>query len=51
MTDHETNRNYNPVEELRQHLNSLRVPVQTEPILPDEVEKRVMGMSLQAYIE
>ena len=42
-------RNNHPVEELRQHLAALRVPVQTEAISPDEVEARVMGMPLAAY--
>ena len=44
-------RNNHPVEELRQHLHSLRVPVQAEPISSDEVEKRVMEMPLQAYMD
>ena len=42
-------RNNNPVEELRQHLANLNVPVQPEPISPEEVEKRVMEMPLQAF--
>ena len=42
-------RNNHPVEELRQYLNSLRVPIQAEPISPDEVEKRVMEMPLEAF--
>ena len=42
-------RNNNPVEELRQHLANLNVPVQTASISPDEVEKRVMEMPLQAF--
>ena len=42
-------RNNSPVEELRQYLNSLRVPIQAEPISPDEVEKRVMEMPLEAF--
>ena len=44
-------RNNHPVEELRQHLHSLRVPVQAESISSDEVEKRVMEMPLQAYMD
>ena len=44
-------RNNHPVEELRQHLHNLRVPVQAEPISSDEVEKRVMEMPLQAYMD
>ena len=44
-------RNNHPVEELRQHLHSLRVPVQAEPISSDEIEKRVMEMPLQAYMD
>ena len=44
-------RNNNPVEELRQHLNSLRVSVQSEPMPPDEVEKRVMEMPLQVFTD
>ena len=44
-------RNNSPVEELRQYLNSLRVPIQAEPISPDEVEKRVMKMPLEAFAD
>ena len=44
-------RNNQPVEELRQHLHSLRVPVQAESISSDEVEKRVMEMPLQVYMD
>ena len=42
-------RNNHPVEELRLHLANLSVPVQAEPISPDEVEKRVMEMPLEAF--
>ena len=44
-------RNNNPVKELRQHLANLNVPVQAEPISPEEVEKRVMEMPLQAFTD
>ena len=44
-------RNNNPAEELRLHLANLNVPVQAEPISPDEVEKRVMEMPLQAFTD
>ena len=44
-------RNNHPVEELRQHLASLGIPVQTEAISPEEVERRVMEMPLQAYMD
>ena len=44
-------RNNNPVEELRQHLNSLRVSVQSEPMPLEEVEKRVMEMPLQVFTD
>ena len=42
-------RNNHPVEELRRHLSNLNVPVQPASISPDEVEKRVMEMPLQAF--
>ena len=42
-------RNNHPVEELRLHLANLKVPVQPEPVSPDEVEKRVMEMPLEAF--
>ena len=42
-------RNNNPAEELRRHLSNLNVPVQPVSISPDEVEKRVMEMPLQAF--
>ena len=42
-------RNNNPAEELRRHLSNLNVPVQPASISPDEVEKRVMEMPLQAF--
>ena len=44
-------RNNHPVEELRQHLHSLRVSVQAESISTEEVKKRVMEMPLQAFID
>ena len=44
-------RNNNPVEELRLHLANLNVPVQAEPVSPDEVEKRVMEMPLRTYMD
>ena len=44
-------RNNHPVEELRQHLHSLRVSVQAESISTEEVKKRVMEMPLQVFID
>lgn len=42
-------RNNHPVEEVRQHLYGLQVPVQAEGITPDQVEQRVLAMPLSAF--
>ena len=44
-------RNNNPVEELRLHLANLNVLVQPESISPEEVERRVMEMPLEAFMD
>ena len=42
-------RNNHPVEELRSHLVGLRVPVLSDPISVEEVERRVLNMPLTAF--
>lgn len=42
-------RNNHPVEELRLHLAGLRVPVSSDPISVEEVERRVLAMPLTAF--
>lgn len=42
-------RNNHPVEEVRQHLAGLGVPVRQKPIAKDQVEKRVLKMPLSAF--
>lgn len=42
-------RNNNPVEELRKHLEGLDVPVQSAPMEPDEIKRRVMEMPLEIF--
>ncbi len=42
-------RNNHAVEEIRQHLGKLQVPVQAEPITPEQVEQRVLKMPLSAF--
>ena len=42
-------RNNHPVEEIRQHLAELQVPVQAEEITPYQVEQRVLAMPLTAF--
>ena len=44
-------RNNHPVEELRQHLVALHVPVQSETLSVDEVEQRVMEMPRHAFLD
>ena len=43
-------RNNHPVEELRQHLASLQVPVQQDAISPEEVEQRVSALPDSAFV-
>ena len=43
-------RNNHPVEELRQHLASLQVPVQEDAISPEEVERRVLVMPDAVFV-
>ena len=43
-------RNNHPVEELRQHLASLQVPVQGDAISPGEVEQRVLVLPDSAFV-
>lgn len=42
-------RNNHPVEEVRQHLAGLGVPVRQKPIAKEQVEKRVLKMPLSAF--
>ena len=42
-------RHNHPVEEVREHLAGLQVPVQTESITREQVEQRVMKMPLSAF--
>ena len=43
-------RNNHPVEELRQHLARLQVPVQEDAISPEEVERRVLVMPDAVFV-
>ena len=42
-------RNNHAVEEVRQHLVSLGVPVQPEPVMLDQIETRVLGLPLEIF--
>ena len=42
-------RHNNPVEELRQHLAQIPVGVQQDFLYPEEVEKRVLNMTLDDF--